>query len=113
MKCHITDIIAHTTAAMGMAPTPPPILPDVCHCATDISKMIKMKLLEVATEAVLKADAVMLVTEWRQFRVPSWEKVKESMKTPLIIDGRNIYDGNELEDMGFTYYCIGKEPNKL
>lgn len=60
MKCHITDIIAHTTAAMGMAPTPPPILPDVCHCATDISKMIKMKLLEVATEAVLKADAVML-----------------------------------------------------
>ncbi len=54
----------------------------------------------------------MLVTEWRQFRVPSWEKVKESMKTPLIIDGRNIYDGNELEDMGFTYYCIGREPEK-
>jgi len=63
-------------------------------------------------DAVNKADAVMLVTEWRQFRVPSWEKVKESMKTPLIIDGRNIYDPQELEDMGFTYYCIGKEPSK-
>ncbi|MBR5029859.1 MAG: UDP-glucose 6-dehydrogenase, partial [Muribaculaceae bacterium] len=59
-------------------------------------------------DAVNKADAVMLVTEWRQFRVPSWEKVKGAMKTPLVIDGRNIYDGNELEDMGFTYFCIGK-----
>ena len=59
-------------------------------------------------DAVNKADAVMLVTEWRQFRVPSWEKVKEAMNVPLIIDGRNIYDGKELEDMGFTYYCIGK-----
>ena len=60
-------------------------------------------------DAVNKADAVMLVTEWRQFRVPSWDKVKEAMNTPLVIDGRNIYDAQDLENMGFTYYCIGKE----
>ena len=59
-------------------------------------------------DAVRDADAVMLITEWRQFRVPAWNHVKEIMKTPLIIDGRNIYDGNELESMGFSYYCIGK-----
>jgi UDPglucose 6-dehydrogenase len=63
-------------------------------------------------DAVNKADAVMLVTEWRQFRVPSWDKVKEAMNTPLVIDGRNIYDAQDLENMGFTYYCIGKEGNK-
>jgi len=59
-------------------------------------------------DAVNKADAVMLVTEWRQFRVPAWNKVKELMNTPLVIDGRNIYDRKDLEDMGFNYYCIGK-----
>ena len=59
------------------------------------------------------ADVFALMTEWRQFRMPSWNVVKKVMTGNVIIDGRNIYDGNELEDMGFTYYCIGKEPNKL
>ena len=59
-------------------------------------------------DAVKGADAVLLLTEWRQFRIPAWHDVKKLMKTPLIIDGRNVYDGAELEDMGFTYYCIGR-----
>ena len=59
-------------------------------------------------DAVNKADAVMLVTEWRQFRVPAWDRVKKLMNTPLVIDGRNIYDRHELEQKGFNYYCIGK-----
>jgi len=59
-------------------------------------------------DAVKGADAVLLLTEWRQFRIPAWNTVKNLMKTPLIIDGRNVYDGDELEDMGFTYYCIGR-----
>ena len=59
-------------------------------------------------DAVKGADAVLLLTEWRQFRIPAWQTVKKLMKTPLIIDGRNVYDGDELEEMGFTYYCIGR-----
>ena len=59
-------------------------------------------------DAVKGADAVMLLTEWRQFRIPAWQTVKSLMKTPIIIDGRNVYDGDELIDMGFTYYCIGR-----
>jgi len=51
---------------------------------------------------------VLLLTEWRQFRIPAWQTVKSLMNTPLIIDGRNVYDGDELEEMGFTYYCIGR-----
>jgi UDPglucose 6-dehydrogenase len=59
-------------------------------------------------DAALNADAVLLLTEWKQFRLPSWGVVKKSMRTPLIIDGRNIYNAEELQELGFDYYCIGK-----
>lgn len=59
-------------------------------------------------DAVLDADAVLMLTEWKQFRLPSWGVVSKSMKKPLIIDGRNIYDAEELKQNGFEYYCIGR-----
>ena len=59
-------------------------------------------------DAVKGADAVLLLTEWRQFRIPAWQTVKSLMNTPLIIDGRNVYDGEELLEQGFFYYCIGR-----
>ena len=60
-------------------------------------------------EAVENADGLLLVTEWKEFRLPSWNVVKEKMNIPLIIDGRNIYDANELHDIGFVYNCIGSK----
>lgn len=59
-------------------------------------------------DAVLDADALLMLTEWKQFRLPSWGVVNKSMKNPLIIDGRNIYDAEELKQNGFEYYCIGR-----
>ncbi len=59
-------------------------------------------------EAVLDTDALLMLTEWKEFRLPSWQVVKKAMKTALIIDGRNIYDRSELEEEGFDYLCIGK-----
>lgn len=59
-------------------------------------------------EAVLDADALLLVTEWKEFRIPSWGVIKKSMHNPLILDGRNIYDRKELNKLGFEYHCIGK-----
>ncbi|MEJ8768828.1 UDP-glucose dehydrogenase family protein [Prevotella sp. HCN-7019] len=59
-------------------------------------------------DAVLDADALLMLTEWKQFRLPSWGVVSKSMKKPLIIDGRNIYDVEELKQNGFEYYCIGR-----
>ncbi len=50
----------------------------------------------------------MLVTEWKEFRLPSWAVIKKTMKRPLILDGRNIYDKKDMEEQGFTYHCIGK-----
>ena len=59
-------------------------------------------------DAVLDADAMLMLTEWKQFRLPSWGVMKKSMKNALVIDGRNIYDRDELQEFGFEYYCIGK-----
>lgn len=59
-------------------------------------------------DAVLEADALLLLTEWKQFRLPSWGVVARSMKSPLVIDGRNIYEPEEMKALGFDYYCIGR-----
>jgi UDPglucose 6-dehydrogenase len=59
-------------------------------------------------DALLDADALLMVTEWKQFRLPTWGVIKKAMRTPVVIDGRNIYDKDELKAIDVTYYCIGK-----
>ncbi len=59
-------------------------------------------------DAVLDADALLLLTEWKEFRLPSWAVVKKTMRQPLVLDGRNIYDKKEMEEQGFIYHCIGQ-----
>ncbi len=59
-------------------------------------------------DAVLDADALLMLTEWKQFRLPSWGVIARSMKTPVIIDGRNIYDADDMKRQGFEYHCIGR-----
>ena len=59
-------------------------------------------------DTVQGADALIVVTEWKEFRLPEWDKIKQSMKTPVVFDGRNIYNYNELKDNGIDYFCIGK-----
>lgn len=60
-------------------------------------------------DAVLDADALLMLTEWKQFRLPSWGVVTRSMKSPLVIDGRNIYDPDDLAHQGIDYHCIGRK----
>ncbi|MBR1564574.1 MAG: UDP-glucose/GDP-mannose dehydrogenase family protein [Paludibacteraceae bacterium] len=59
-------------------------------------------------DAVLSADALLLVTEWKEFRLPSWQVVKKAMRGSLILDGRNIYEREELIAQGFNYQGIGQ-----
>lgn len=59
-------------------------------------------------DAVLDADALLLVTEWKEFRLPSWGVLKKTMNRPLVLDGRNIYDRRDVEEAGFEYKGIGK-----
>jgi len=65
-------------------------------------------LCKSAEEALDGADALAIVTEWREFRSPSFEVIKSKLKAPVIFDGRNLYDPRLLRSMGFTYYAIGR-----
>ncbi len=68
-------------------------------------------LVEYATDmydAVLDADALLMLTEWKQFRLPSWGVITRSMKNPIVIDGRNIYDPEDMANQGLEYHCIGR-----
>lgn len=58
-------------------------------------------------DALVDADALLIVTEWSEFRVPDFEELKSKLKNPVIFDGRNIYDAEELRSLGFHYYGIG------
>nr|WP_288330676.1 UDP-glucose/GDP-mannose dehydrogenase family protein [uncultured Prevotella sp.] len=59
-------------------------------------------------DATLDADALLLLTEWKEFRLPSWDVIGKAMAGRLVIDGRNIFDADELEEAGFEYHCIGR-----
>lgn len=63
-------------------------------------------------DAVNDADALLMITEWKQFRLPLWQDIRKRMKGNAIFDGRNIYDREELEELGFIYKCIGKNVEK-
>ncbi len=72
--------------------------------------------IEYATDkyaAVNDADALVVVTEWKTFRVPSWPVVAKAMRGNVVIDGRNIYDAQEINAAGLNYYSIGRRPNLL
>ncbi len=58
-------------------------------------------------DAVLDADALLVVTEWKEFRLPTWGVVKKSMRGNLVLDGRNIYEKTDLQEMGLVYEGIG------
>jgi len=59
-------------------------------------------------EVLAGADALLLITEWPQFRHPDFEKIKNSLRQALIFDGRNQYDPVEMKELGFTYHSIGR-----
>ncbi|MEG2319530.1 MAG: UDP binding domain-containing protein, partial [Mucinivorans sp.] len=60
-------------------------------------------------EAATGADALALMTEWRQFRLPNWCQTRGVMRGNVVVDGRNIYNQQELENEGFIYRRIGKK----
>ena len=65
-------------------------------------------LCESVEETMLGADALVIVTEWKEFRSPDFERIKKELSTPVIFDGRNLYDPTYLARLGFTYYAMGR-----
>ncbi|MFO7445842.1 MAG: UDP-glucose/GDP-mannose dehydrogenase family protein [Ignavibacteriaceae bacterium] len=60
-------------------------------------------------EALSGADALIIVTEWNEFRNPDFNKIKETLKQPVIFDGRNLYDLEKMEEQNFSYYSVGRK----
>lgn len=62
-------------------------------------------------DAITNVDALLIVTEWIEFRFPKYKLMQKLMAKHVIFDGRNIFDRNEVKKAGFEYYCIGANVN--
>ena len=61
-----------------------------------------------AAAALHDADALMIVTDWKEFRRPDFDQMREKLKQPVIFDGRNLYEPHRMAERGFEYYGIGR-----
>ena len=86
------------------------------HCYVELVRAHRGTLLGIARrylaeddayDAVKGADALLLLTEWREYQYPEFDRIKELMRTPVILDGRNIWVTYELADQGFAYDGVG------
>jgi UDPglucose 6-dehydrogenase len=79
--------------------------------ATKVAKGIfgtRIEFADKSYDAAADADALAVVTEWHEFREPDWMKIKKAMRTPVIFDGRNIFNPEQLRGLGFTYHSMGR-----
>ena len=86
----------------------PVSMPEAKHMIGD-----KITFVDEAAEATKGADALLLITEWPEFRLPAWEDIKANMKGHVIFDGRNIYTADEIKQHGFEYFGIGRYANGM
>ena len=82
----------------------PVSMPETKHMIGD-----KITYVEEPYDALDGADALLLVTEWAEFKLPDFDEVSSRLKSKRIFDGRNIYDKKEMAEMGYEYYCIGSK----
>jgi len=68
----------------------------------------RIELCSKSYDALRGADALAVVTEWNEFREPDFAKMRELLKHPVVVDGRNIYSPEQMKTLGFTYYSIGR-----
>jgi UDPglucose 6-dehydrogenase len=64
---------------------------------------------ETNYDALTDADALVVVTDWNEYRHPDFARLKSALKRPVVIDGRNLYDPEKMGELGFTYYSIGRQ----
>lgn len=86
----------------------PVSMPEAKHMIGD-----KITFVDDAAAATKGADALLLITEWPEFRLPVWDEIKENMKGHVIFDGRNIYTADEIKQHGFEYFGIGRYANGI
>jgi UDPglucose 6-dehydrogenase len=78
------------------------------ECLRIYGKRMGLVLCKTAPEVLQGADALAIVTEWREFRSPDFDAIKSALRSPAIFDGRNLYDPAQMAKAGFSYYAIGR-----
>ncbi len=81
--------------------------PQAAHVARRIFGR-RIALADKSYEALKGADALVIATEWNEFREPDFDRMRRLMKTPVIFDGRNIYSPEQMKSLGFVYYSVGR-----
>lgn len=71
----------------------------------------RIRFCERAHDALPGADALVVLTEWNEFRLPDFGRIKSALTKPVIFDGRNLYNAQQLAGLGFSYYSIGRRPH--
>ena len=69
----------------------------------------KIQYTQTPYEAAEGADAIFIATEWPEFRTPDFERLSMALKSKVIFDGRNLYDLDQMKELGYTYFSIGRE----
>lgn len=72
----------------------------------------RIELFDKNYDCLIGADALLIITEWNEFRRPNYERIKELLNNPIIFDGRNLFTLSKLKELGFEYYCVGRPPVK-
>jgi UDPglucose 6-dehydrogenase len=80
----------------------------MAECARIYGERADLTLCKTAPEALEGADALAIVTEWQEFRSPDFDDIKRTLRSPVIFDGRNLYDPEHMSRAGFSYYAIGR-----
>ena len=78
------------------------------ECQRIYGQRDELMLAGTAEAALKNADALVIVTEWQQFRAPDFDLIEKTLNHPVLFDGRNIFDPERLKDHGITYYSIGR-----
>jgi UDPglucose 6-dehydrogenase len=97
------EVVAHDPVAMEAAQAV--LAEDLADIPQGLSRL---RLVGDAVSALDGADALLVVTEWKQFHNPDFRLIRESLRHPLIIDGRNLYDPQQLQELGIAYQGIGR-----
>jgi UDPglucose 6-dehydrogenase len=83
----------------------------MAECKRIYGERADLNLCSNSEEALEGADALLIVTEWREFRSPDFDEIKAKLRAPVIFDGRNLYDPAQMARAGFSYYAIGRGLN--
>jgi UDPglucose 6-dehydrogenase len=78
------------------------------ECRRIYGERADLTLCGSSAAALQGADALVIVTEWREFRSPDFEEIKRALRVPVIFDGRNLYDPAHMARVGLSYYAIGR-----